>query len=110
MIVYRTRTCNTSCNTITLTYTTIIRFLYLVVWLGCLVLVVVLVHARASYKGDHHKQSLSYQTPTCTPIILDGLAVKCVMWGSARTHRVHLPTLGLDGQVYVCMCMGRYSV
>ena len=21
-------------------------------------------------------------TPTCTPIILDGLAVKCVMWGS----------------------------
>ena len=21
------------------------------------------------------------QTPTCTPIILDGLAVKCVMWG-----------------------------
>ena len=25
-------------------------------------------------------------------------------------HRVHLPTLGLDGQVYVCMCMGRYSV
>ena len=20
-------------------------------------------------------------TPTCTPIILDGLAVKCVMWG-----------------------------
>ena len=26
------------------------------------------------------------------------------------THRVHLPTLGLDGQVYVCMCMGRYSV
>ena len=28
----------------------------------------------------------------------------------ARSHRVHLPTLGLDGQVYVCMCMGRYSV
>ena len=28
----------------------------------------------------------------------------------ANTHRVHLPTLGLDGQVYVCMCMGRYSV
>ena len=28
----------------------------------------------------------------------------------ARAHRVHLPTLGLDGQVYVCMCMGRYSV
>ena len=27
-----------------------------------------------------------------------------------NTHRVHLPTLGLDGQVYVCMCMGRYSV
>ncbi len=27
-----------------------------------------------------------------------------------RAHRVHLPTLGLDGQVYVCMCMGRYSV
>ena len=22
-----------------------------------------------------------HQTPTCTPIILDGLAVKCVMWG-----------------------------
>ena len=32
---------------------------------------------------------------------------KCV---GARAHRVHLPTLGLDGQVYVCMCMGRYSV
>ena len=28
----------------------------------------------------------------------------------ARANRVHLPTLGLDGQVYVCMCMGRYSV
>ena len=28
----------------------------------------------------------------------------------SNTHRVHLPTLGLDGQVYVCMCMGRYSV
>ena len=27
-----------------------------------------------------------------------------------RTDRPHLPTLGLDGQVYVCMCMGRYSV
>ena len=25
----------------------------------------------------HH----THQTPTCTPIILDGLAVKCVMWG-----------------------------
>ena len=23
----------------------------------------------------------AHQTPTCTPIILDGLAVKCVMWG-----------------------------
>ena len=29
---------------------------------------------------------------------------------NTNTHRVHLPTLGLDGQVYVCMCMGRYSV
>ena len=29
---------------------------------------------------------------------------------SRARHRVHLPTLGLDGQVYVCMCMGRYSV
>ena len=29
---------------------------------------------------------------------------------SNTTNRVHLPTLGLDGQVYVCMCMGRYSV
>ena len=28
MIVYRTRTCNTSCNTITLTYTTITSFMF----------------------------------------------------------------------------------
>ena len=38
------------------------------------------------------------------------MVVWCVMCPRANTHRVHLPTLGLDGQVYVCMCMGKYSV
>ena len=30
------------------------------------------------------------QTPTCTPIILDGLAVKCVMWGSVMGSCLHM--------------------
>ena len=36
----------------------------------------------------------THQTPTCTPIILDGLAVKCVMWGSvvSRAHYLHKQT------------------
>ena len=49
-------------------------------------------------------------------LLTDGGTGRCRMVCRAReqtdtnTHRVHLPTLGLDGQVYVCMCMGRYSV
>ena len=34
--------------------------------------------------------TLTHQTPTCTPIILDGLAVKCVMWGSVVLWSVHV--------------------
>ena len=42
----------------------------------------------------------AHQTPTCTPIILDGLAVKCVMWGStsvfaAARCRVGMIVLGV---------------
>ena len=33
-----------------------------------------------------------HQTPTCTPIILDGLAVKCVMWGSVSVRAQTLIT------------------
>ena len=32
------------------------------------------------------RATLTHQTPTCTPIILDGLAVKCVMWGSVNVE------------------------
>ena len=39
--------------------------------------------------------TLTHQTPTCTPIILDGLAVKCVMWGSARATPTGTETLNL---------------
>ena len=39
------------------------------------------------------REQQTHQTPTCTPIILDGLAVKCVMWGSVSgaraTHTNH---------------------
>ena len=35
-------------------------------------------------------RALTDQTPTCTPIILDGLAVKCVMWGRSVYVRARL--------------------
>ena len=41
---------------------------------------------------------------------MDTVSVSVSVSVRRATHRVHLPTLGLDGQVYVCMCMGRYSV
>ena len=43
-------------------------------------------------------------------LVLEVLVLVLVRAPVTNTHRVHLPTLGLDGQVYVCMCMGRYSV
>ena len=39
------------------------------------------VRLYVSVLGARENTHITHQTPTCTPIILDGLAVKCVMWG-----------------------------
>ena len=45
-----------------------------------------------------------------SPVVSTSVRVRVHVGIGISKARVHLPTLGLDGQVYVCMCMGRYSV
>ena len=77
------------------------------------------VCARARINSHQHEQTSLTNYLLCHEIleIVFVLGWCLLVWSvhvraraHTNTHRVHLPTLGLDGQVYVCMCMGRYSV